>query len=58
MERTLTVRELADYLKVNPCTVYRWVEQGKVPHLRLVRRNIRFRLEEVEQHLQRTAEAK
>lgn len=57
MERTLTVRELAAYLQVSPLTVYRWVERGELPHLRLVKGNIRFRLEDVERHLREKQKA-
>jgi excisionase family DNA binding protein len=31
----ITVKELADYLKVNPVTVYRMVRKGGIPAFRL-----------------------
>ena len=54
MERLLTVRELAEYLGVNRFSVYRWVEQQKIPHRR-VDRLIRFDLREVENFMKRRA---
>lgn len=50
--RLLTVKELANYLGVNPFTVYRWVEQKKIPHRR-VDWLIRFDLREVEDFMKR-----
>jgi excisionase family DNA binding protein len=49
-DRLLTVRELAEYVRVNPFTVYRWVEQNRIPHLR-VGRTLRFRLEEINEFM-------
>ena len=41
LERLLTVRDVAKLLKVNPATVYRLVEAGELPHVR-VSNAIRF----------------
>ena len=41
-EYPLTVREAAKYLGVSPQSVYLWVEQKQIPHLRVMGRNIRF----------------
>ena len=49
-DRLLTVRELAEYVRVNPFTVYRWVEQNRIPHLR-VGRTLRFRLEDIDEFM-------
>jgi excisionase family DNA binding protein len=38
----LTVKEASAYLGVSPCTVYRWVESGGLPHSRLGR-GVRFK---------------
>jgi len=51
-QRLLTVKELANYLGVNPFSVYRWVEQQRLPHRR-VDRLIRFDLREVEEFMRR-----
>jgi len=50
--RLLTVKELANYLGVNRFSVYRWVAQKRIPHLR-VDRLIRFDLREVEEFMKR-----
>ena len=31
MDRMMTVKEVAQYLKLNPITVYRYAAQGKIP---------------------------
>jgi excisionase family DNA binding protein len=41
-EILLTVKEAAKYLGVSLHTVYLWVEQMQIPHLRVMGRNIRF----------------
>jgi excisionase family DNA binding protein len=41
-ELPLTVREAALYLGVSIQTVYLWVERKRIPHLRVMGRNIRF----------------
>lgn len=46
MEKLLTVRECAELLQVHRITVYRWVECGQLPCIRLGSR-IRFRYSEL-----------
>ena len=41
-EYPMIVRDAALYLGVSPQTVYLWVERKQIPHLRVMRRNIRF----------------
>jgi len=41
-ECPFTVRQAAKFLGVSPQTVYLWVERKQIPHLRVMRRNIRF----------------
>jgi excisionase family DNA binding protein len=41
-ERPLTVKEAAKFLGVSAQTVYLWVERKRIPHLRVMGRNIRF----------------
>ena len=48
--RLLTVRELAEYVRVNPFSVYRWVAQKRIPHLR-VGRTLRFRLDDIDEFM-------
>jgi len=49
-DRLLTIRELAEYLRVNPFTVYRWVAQKRIPHLR-VGGTLRFRLDDIDEFM-------
>ena len=48
MEELLTVVELAERLKLNPTTVYRWVSAGRLTCVRFSARCLRFRQSEVE----------
>ena len=41
-ELPVTVSEAAAYLGVSIQTVYLWVERKRIPHLRVMGRNIRF----------------
>jgi len=41
-ERPWTVQQAAQFLGVSPQTVYLWVERKRIPHLRVMGRNIRF----------------
>jgi excisionase family DNA binding protein len=45
--RVLTVRELADYLRVNPSTIYRLLKMKQLPAFR-IGSDWRFNLEEIE----------
>jgi excisionase family DNA binding protein len=44
----MTVKEAAKFLGVSPQTVYLWVERKQIPHLRVMGRNIRFLLSDLE----------
>ena len=41
-EIPMTVKDAARFLGVSAQTVYLWVERKRVPHLRVMGRNIRF----------------
>jgi excisionase family DNA binding protein len=41
-ELPITVKEAARFLGVSAQTVYLWVERKRIPHLRVMGRNIRF----------------
>lgn len=43
----LTITELSVYLNIKKATLYSWVEQNKIPHLK-IHRLIRFRKDEVD----------
>jgi excisionase family DNA binding protein len=46
--RLITVKAAARFLGVSPQTVYRWVERKQIPHLRVMGRNIRFLISDLE----------
>ena len=35
LKELLTVKELSEYLKVNPQTIYNWVSQKKIPYIKI-----------------------
>jgi excisionase family DNA binding protein len=43
MERLLTLREVADLLRISPWTLYHLVGRGQIPYQRVGRRGLRFR---------------
>jgi len=47
MTKLLTVTEVAEWLSVSPKTVYRWVHEEHVPHLKLGR-VVRFDQKDIE----------
>jgi len=46
MEELLTIREVADKLKISVSSVYRYVETGRFPHIK-IGTNIRFSQEHI-----------
>jgi excisionase family DNA binding protein len=44
----MTVKDAARFLGVSPQTVYLWVERKQIPHLRVMGRNIRFLISDLE----------
>ena len=48
MDRLLTVRDLAERLRVTPTCVYRWLAEERLPAVRFSRRCVRFRENDVE----------
>ena len=47
----LTVGEAAALLKVTPITVYRWLASGELPKVKLARRVVRIRREDLERFI-------
>jgi excisionase family DNA binding protein len=47
-ERLINAKEAARYLGVTPNTIYVWVEQKRIPHLRTMGYTIRFLKSELE----------
>ena len=52
MDRLLTVRELAEHLRVTPTCVYRWLAADRLPAVRLSKRCVRFRESDVQKMLE------
>lgn len=48
-EESVDVKAAARFLAVSPSLVYAWVERKQIPHFRMMRRSIRFRLSELEE---------
>jgi excisionase family DNA binding protein len=57
MDRLLTVRELAEQLRVTPTCVYRWLADGSLPAIRFSKRCVRFREGDVQQLLDQLSNA-
>jgi len=53
MNRLLTLKEVAERLRLSPQTIYRWVRTGKIEPIKLPNRQLRFRESEVETLLER-----
>ena len=48
----LTISQVAKILNINKGTLYKWIKQGKIKHLRLGPKSIRFRSQDIEEFLQ------
>jgi excisionase family DNA binding protein len=57
MDRLLTVRELAERLRVTPTCVYRWLAEFRLPAIRFSKRCVRFRESDVEKMLEQMAQS-
>ena len=55
MDRLLTVRDLAERLRVTSTCVYRWLAENRLPAIRLSRRCVRFRESDVHELLEQLA---
>ncbi|MEW6003208.1 MAG: helix-turn-helix domain-containing protein [Nitrospirota bacterium] len=47
MERLLDIEELSKMLGVKRATIYAWIYQHKIPHIKLSKRLVRFRESEI-----------
>lgn len=52
MSHLLTVRDLSDFLRVHPKTIYKWAAKGMLPH-RKINGSIRFEKDEIESFQQK-----
>lgn len=52
----LTVKEVAERLRVHPMTIYEWARKGRLPCIRLAKRALRFSVSDIEkfEHLHTT----
>ena len=47
MEKLLNTDELAEILGVTKATIYSWTSQNKIPHVKLTKRLLKFREQEI-----------
>jgi len=57
MDKLLTLYELAEYLKLNKFTIYRMVENGKLPAIR-VANQWRFKEKDIDSWLEKNKKSK
>ena len=48
MSELISVQELADKIKFNKLTIYRWVKERKIPFVKMPGNDIRFNKEKIE----------
>lgn len=48
-EESVDVKAAARFLGVSPSLEYAWVDRKQIPHFRMMRRSVRFRLSELEE---------
>jgi excisionase family DNA binding protein len=46
----LTVKEVAEYLRVHPWTVYSWARNGRLPCIRLAPHSLRFLKSDIDKY--------
>ena len=49
----LTIQQVADWAKVSPKTIYRWIETGQIPVVKFGNRTYRIPASSVIEHLKR-----
>lgn len=52
-ERLLNVREAAEYLGLQPSTLYQWAYERKVPTVKLLGKSLRFRRSDLDRIIDR-----
>lgn len=57
VEPLVTVKQLSEALQVSKGTIYLWVKQGNLPHIRLTADCVRFRVSDVQTWLEQHAQA-
>jgi len=51
----MTVKQVAELFQVSTHCIYKWVESGKLPHVKLGGYNLRFDPEAIEKFIQKSA---
>ncbi len=51
VDELLTVKEIAQLLKLNPQAVRNWIDQGRLPAIRVGKRRVRVRQSDLDTHL-------
>jgi excisionase family DNA binding protein len=51
VDKLLTVRELAERLRVAPGSVYHWLSQNRLPVVRFSKRRVRFRQSDLSKYV-------
>jgi len=57
MEQLFTIREVAKYLKISESSLYRYVESGRLPHIK-IGSNIRLSKNHITTFLERNFQSK
>ena len=52
MNKLLTITELSDYLNIKQRTLYKYVQENYVPHIRIGRKIIRFDINKIDEWLE------
>lgn len=52
MTELISVEELADKIKFNKYTIYRWVKERKIPYVKMPGNDIRFNTVKIENWLE------
>jgi excisionase family DNA binding protein len=55
MEKLLSVDELSEILGVTKATIYSWTSRNKIPHIKLSKRLLKFRKNDIEAWIARRA---
>jgi len=55
MEKLLNIDELSEILGVTKSTIYSWTSQNKIPHIKLSKRLLKFRENDIEAWIGRRA---
>lgn len=51
-KRFLSIIELAEFLGIPRLTIYQWIHQRKIPHIKLGHKTVRFDREQIERWLE------